>query len=974
MPYLIRILGRRAFLAFAAVTLVVVFLLSAIQVASRYALKQYVEDQLARISWDISVYQTNDLNLAEEAGKRIRQLPHVTETQNIIFLRTSVPATTLAYVDDEPMRSPWLSMLSVTDPALLPAGMRPTGDGAILILVGSKAQMGDAFLQLQNKKKFELRVDKDHGGGKVFNVPLDRVVRLDRNELNQWFMDQTSSPAMIPELGVILLTPYDQKRLAAFDAVSRGIEHHHDEHDPAETGRGDPIHASAGDYFPDIIHLARVDRRALVSGWDVEASSRNLARLSQEVREAAQEVTFRIGVDSTSAVLLERMNKTARVVALVGLLAALPLVWIAWLLLANLSSLLLLNERRKFGLLRLRGVPGRLLGQSMQIAIGAGGLLGGLIGALLGTAIPILFYARSWLPWETIAKIQDPLMLAVSLAIGVGLAMVVSRRLVRYAATISPLEASGRIAASESSQTTVRFGLLQMIILLLGSVKVAGWITGWSFVGPDSPAWLHTADRALDFVAFPFFVYGATTLLASRRRWMEGALRPIVSLLGGRMGGVSLQHTGTRPHRGSGMLLIVTLMTSLSLYPTIMTAAFDNKLERAALVQLGAPLQITLSAPDLVPASVLAKNGLNEREALLREQARKVLAKVRGLKEVRSAGYMLEGLVDGVYMPGKGFSSIPLYLLDGPAVHLENFYHEQALGNSEPYSKLIGQTASGQMLVSSTMANFWQPAVGREMPVGRNTSGAMATAPVAGTLHFMPGMPMGTVKDRESFVGARVDYLNHLFDNRSYMVSSIGNPKLATADVLMQRVVLTVVPSEGTETAALKKAVVAALPADPLQVRELRDEVTRLGSDMYIFLARQNVQIYLLGGVLMALIGILAMALANHAEDRRTLGLLRIRGAGPREIRQFHSGGLSAPAILGLLFGAVMSLLVGYGITNLIWKLREIKTIMLYLRTYPAASWQTAAVAALLLLMVFGILFFLSRWIFQRTAREGLSD
>jgi hypothetical protein len=250
----------------------------------------------------------------------------------------------------------------------------------------------------------------------------------------------------------------------------------------------------------------------------------------------------------------------------------------------------------------------------------------------------------------------------------------------------------------------------------------------------------------------------------------------------------------------------------------------------------------------------------------------------------------------------------------------------------------------------------------------------MLTAPVGGDLHFMAGIPLTTVKDRESFVGARVDYLNHLFNNRAYIVAGAGDEKLANLDVLLQRLVLSVEPKAGVDAARLKRAVLAALPGEAQGVREVDDEVARLGSDMYIFLARQNVQIYLFGGILMAIIGILAMAFANYAEDRRTLGLLRIRGGGPRELLQFLSAGLSAPAMVGLVFGGLIALVVGFGITNLVWKLREIKTIMIYLRTHLAVSWQTAAVACVLVFIVLALVLFFSRWIFQRTARESLSD
>ena len=53
---LAQILGKRAFFAFAVVTLLVAGLLAAINLALHYALKLYIEDQLSRLSWDIALY------------------------------------------------------------------------------------------------------------------------------------------------------------------------------------------------------------------------------------------------------------------------------------------------------------------------------------------------------------------------------------------------------------------------------------------------------------------------------------------------------------------------------------------------------------------------------------------------------------------------------------------------------------------------------------------------------------------------------------------------------------------------------------------------------------------------------------------------------------------------------------------------------------------------------------------------------
>jgi len=675
---LIRILGLRVAAAFGVVTLALVFLLAALQIALRYALKEYVEDQLGRIAWDISVYQTSELPLAAEMRGAIAGVDDLRETQNIFFLRTAVPTSTLAYVDGQPLRSPWLSVLSVTDVNMLPSDIRPVADRAVLVLVGSKAQMGEAFLQLQEKRRFELRIEHGQRSAQVFSAALERTVRVERNALNRWFMDQTSSPTLVPELGVILVAPYDPKLLRAFDAVSRGLKHHHG-------GNSDDIHAEAGEYLPDIVHLARVDRAALISGWDLEASHARLRALGEKLRGAAAQVSFRVGLDSTSAVLLERMARTARLVGLVSLLAALPLAWIAWVLLANLAALLLLNERRKFGLLRLRGVPAQEMRRSLLFAVGVGGVLGGVLGAAAGTLLPLWFYAGTWPPWTVLRTVVDPVLLCLCVCIGVGISLWVARRLAQYAASISPLEASRRIASSEAQSAAVRFGVLSALMLLLGAVRIASWVAGWSFTHGASPPWLRGADRALDFLALPFFLYGATALLASRSRWLAAALRPMTWLFGGRLGELSLRHMSTRAHRVSAVLLIVALLAGLSLYPTVMTAVFDNKIQRAALAQLGAPLQVTLAAPELVAPSALARGGLAERHAQLGAALRRMSARLSALPQVQSVGTLVEGLVDGLYVPGNGFGSVPLYLVDDASAYLESVYHEEGLGKSEPW-------------------------------------------------------------------------------------------------------------------------------------------------------------------------------------------------------------------------------------------------------------------------------------------------
>ncbi len=144
-----------------------------------------------------------------------------------------------------------------------------------------------------------------------------------------------------------------------------------------------------------------------------------------------------------------RISDIARKIALISLLVSLPLLLIAGVLLGNLSNLLLLNERRKLGLLRLRGVSGRAIGATLLLAIGLGGL-----DRRTGSAPCSARSCRSRSisasvpPLELIPKIQEPLYLGLFLVVGIAIALATGRRLVREASRVSPLEASRRVSRS----------------------------------------------------------------------------------------------------------------------------------------------------------------------------------------------------------------------------------------------------------------------------------------------------------------------------------------------------------------------------------------------------------------------------------------------------------------------------------------------------------------------------------------------
>ena len=972
------ILGKRAFFAFGIVTLLVAGLLAAINLASHYALKLYIEDQLSRLSWDIALYQTTDFTISAEVSPELRKIAGIQRVESLSFLRSKPPPEAILMVDGKPLASPWVSILSATEISLLPPEARPTAsnsDGAFLALVGPEQHMGKAFLALQGSRRFTVRVYSEHKktSAGVFDMPLRGIVRLERSEVNRYFMDEIGSISFVPYIGVILVVPHDFGLLQRFDALSRGALGDHAD-----------IHVTAGEYLPEVVHLARIDRKALVSGWDIQGSLANLEKLNAEVDRRSKSLGPTIFVDNAILVLLKRMADISRLIGLATLLIAIPLLAIAWMLASNLSSLLILNERRKLGLMRLRGVPGKLLGQSLLITIGAGGLIGGVIGLTLGTLIPLYVYEGGVLSWQTMSRVQGPLLMLFFLIVGLLLVLLISRKLIRYATTISPLEASRRVAVSESAQARTRFGWLEWLALVIGAYKIVAWIVDYNFSShlvageEDSAAWtgfvqaVIAIDRAVDFVALPLFVYGLVALLVAQRTLISGLLSAVTYLIGGKLRMLSLKHMSLKPHRIASFLLIVGLMASVSLYPSIASKSFEDKALRGATVQVGSELHVSINPNDLVSAEQL-EQGLGGQVQAIRTSLKERLAKFQH-PAVTSTEYIFEAILPGFFFPGYGLSGVPLYLIDDPQRYLKSAIYEEKLGVTGKFSEVIAELKGQTIAASPPVAAFWNLSAGEPVLLGADLNKKPVLVPASGVVGFLPGMPPRSISDRQSYVSARIDYLNYLSSTDAYLAGTMDNPRMANLKVLIPRILLLVRLRPDGDVQAIVKSMSDALKSRPLEVRELKRELKKVGGDMFIFLALENMRIYLVGGVLLALIAILAIALTNYLEDRRTLGLLRVRGVSPALLFRFLASSLLAPALLGLIVGLVVAAAAGFGLTNLIWSLRELKSVVHLLPTHLVISDWTVWISLGLLAVVVTIALLFSLWVFRRSARTSMME
>jgi hypothetical protein len=1006
---LLAILGRRTILTFGLVTFLVGALLATVHITSRYALKMYVDDQLRRIPWDLAVYQQGAVNGDRTLQQDVLKTPGVTKVESLAFLRARFPegGEVEAQVDRKPFTTPWLCLLAASDPSILPPELgfalnrarQTDGRGAVLTLVGPEYAMGKAFLALQGAKDFTLQVHVQDQPRFLFNTPLAGVLRLDRDELNRWLMDQTGSVSYIPYIGAILLMPYQWDILTKFDQVATGFV----PEDVVGVADQDAQHIQQAEYAPEMVYVARIDRASLISGWDIPGSLDRVSALTRRLQRGAVENapppkkiftgqpehshepgeigddgenkfgTTNFVVDSTTEVLLQRMQGIARLIGVVSLLVALPLLWMAWVLAANLAGLLMLNERRTLGLMRLRGISGDLLGRALLLSVTIGGVGGGLLGLAAGSIAPLLVYEHGHLPFGVLVDARQIAVFVSFLVVTLVLALLVSRRLVKYATTISPLEASVRVSGSEAVQASLTFGALQQVALLLGGYVLLGWIFEFSISGAPGFGWFRLADRLLDFLGLPLFLYGVATLIASNRARIQHVMAPVLRPIGGALGPFALRHMSAKPHRTVAFLLIVALMSSVSLYPIVTSRSFEDKAIRGAAVQLGTDWQVLFNAPDLVDVDRL--NGpASAQFSAIKPEIDRLLGKYKGVSGVRDATFMVEAVLPSFYLPGYGLRGVPLYLLGSPDEYRERVYSEPTVGLSADFNDIVSHAAKGDVAVSPPVADFWRLDPGTQVLLGMDADRRAVASKTAGILAFLPGIPPKSVSDRQGYVQARVDYLNYLFSSNAYLMTGFDNAQLAPLQILLSRVIVLLKTDPSVNAPAFSKTLASAAPFPPLEIHSLADEIGKVGSDMYISLALANMRIYLIGGLVLALIAILAVAMANYAEDRRTLALLRIRGAAPVTMWRFVMAMLLSPALVGLALGAASALLAGFGLANYVWRLREIRTVVQLLPTRLVVESLAVWVALVVMCLLVSVASGFSWWVYRDTAHGSVQS
>ncbi len=246
---------------------------------------------------------------------------------------------------------------------------------------------------------------------------------------------------------------------------------------------------------------------------------------------------------------------------------------------------------------------------------------------------------------------------------------------------------------------------------------------------------------------------------------------------------------------------------------------------------------------------------------------------------------------------------------------------------------------------------------------------------VAGAVYLFPGRGQMLLQGRESFSSSSVEFINSIGQSSPYLIGGLDSRNLQKVKASLAGVVMHVIGKEnarGLSERVLELRKRGLIPPFSAMYTEL-GEKSKLGNDMFVYLAMANLKVFLVGGTLVALAGLITIALVNFKSGKRTYALLRLRGASPSQIVRTVLTEFIAPLSMGALIGIPVGLITGYGLTNVIFSLPWAGSILRVLSTHLILSWVLMGIIGGVFAAFFVSAFWLSSWVFRKTAREAVN-
>jgi hypothetical protein len=923
------LVGARGFRAMLLTTLLALATLSALNLSSLYGLSSYVSGEVAKVPWDIRAFMGTDPSQAQVFRDIVAGHETIRKVETFTFLKIGIQKAMEVEIDGRRAPMSWLFFLASSSPDLMPPGFfPPSGKQATIVMLDG----GYPFAPIARGGEIKIFISGEAGGRAkpFYDLKVSELGQIQRAELLKWSVNQLgprSAPTFPTNAFLIVVSPEEMKNVV-----------------DAFVGFFEKNPQTAGYWLPFVTYLASIQRDKLLSFWDLQGSLGRIQSLVEQFSERG--APYRIAIESDLLALFTKGVEVAGFLRWVSLLISAPLLWVTWIFGSSIARLVALNERRLLGLLRLRGAPGKILGNCMQAAIICGGLLGGLLGYFLG---PLVFLALRRPETgggigELFRVILDPSTLLGYVLVSVFMAWLAGRRAVGYVQSIGPREAVARVASSEAGTIQPRIGVLPLLSLLLGVYGLASWL--FKFSGKAG-----FVDFVVSFSAPALFIYGFASVVAYLVPRVK-ALSAVMHRTAGRMSELAQRNIELKPHRVASIMAIAALVLSATLYPQSAFDIFSDTTLRTVKMRVGSDLNVMAE-----PADFGAENKPDLAQSIA--GVKPLIEKIARLDGVRSAAPVYEFITSAV-LP----KNAVIYYLDTDA-YLNTSYYENEIGVHAGFRQSIRSAAEGVVL-SKDVADELKAKPGD--PIMLELMPKPVPSTVTGVVNTLPG----ALRSFSEAGTTNLSYITDLFAIYPFVVGDVQNPIARELRGFVSRVILLIRVKEGYSTAKVEQQVRALLPGAPLRL--LDQEVKKMKGDMFVSLSQENMRLYVLGGFLIALLALVSISTINFTESRRIYALLRLRGAMPRHLVGVSLADLLMPALLGGLLGSLLGLFAGFNVVHRIWMIPRQAAPAIVASPSFFLSPQSLFMAATLLALFACAAVVLSLRVYRKSARVALSE
>lgn len=980
---LFRLLGVRTALIFGLVASLFVAVLSALYMTSGYAVEIYTSDQIKRIPWDVSLGQKDIVGNFEEVSQSVARSDGVARAETFGMLRMQNGRGVEVRLNGRPVAARWLAIIGTSDPTSLPAYLQPpdgrcrTSSGAVCANVGVAGGRGANSISLPVASSSHLQViaqgSSGHGeesigsqdghsheaggGGSEWTILrpgspellIDlavngHVAQLDRAEFNKDMLRRQGSLSYLPDLAIVAVVPSAEfSRLAVM--LGRTFQ----------AAGGMHGGAAAPPYVPQVDHLVKLDRARFVQPFQLVESLDRVTPQSRQLLHLARTMTPFVEERSDLATVLGRMNEISNAVGFVTLLIAIPLLWLGWSVANMLVELLVLNERRKIGLLLVRGIPMRAIVRTVSAALLLGGVGGSLIGLAAGIAVPIGVYSLFGVARPPSAYLADGLAFFIAyLVLGALLSLLVGGKLMKRLRQLTPKQASARQLEleTEPSRWSRIAAAAYLLCIVVGGFKIVSLLLLASRPSARDPVEGASSvagaafDGVLTLVAIPLLLLGIVGLLRLRPKWMGAALAAITRpIAGGHLSAFVAHHMVISRHRIAGVMFISALATALVVMPQVARDSFNDRIARGVEMSVGGDAQLEFDMGELARVEGTATIGEISQHlaAPVAAISRAVRAQFPGAKVTVLRQYV----ATGYFVPDQ--SGLALTVVDDPAAYLRQAPSTASLGLSKAFSAIIRDLAKDVFPVSQGLTRVRRITAGQRVAIDYDAAGNPFHVRFGETFAFLPGQPTRSVDQHQGFALAEIDYVNSIIGSDARAISSrsaLDQSVVQTLPFQPSRIVFLIDDPRTAVGADGLRRLTEALPVKPDNVRWVGREVEAAGRDMFVALASENLAVFLVGGLVLALFGIIIVSIVNFISERRTFGLVRLRGARPSDMVRILLAFFISPVVAGVLIGIALGVVTGLAASQAIWNTPRIFGVAGMLPGELAISLRTILVSA----------------------------